>query len=198
MSGLFRLGLTGSIGMGKSTTAAMFADEGVPVWDADAVVHRLYSPGGPAGPMLEQAFPGVLRPDGQVDRAVLRALVADDPGVLDKINAIVHPIVAADRAAFLAQHQRLVLLDIPLLFETGLEGECDAVVVVSTDAATQKARVLARGTMTQADFDAILSRQMPDAEKRARADYVIPTDNLDGARQAVKDVIAKIKGGEDA
>ncbi|MEL7106364.1 MAG: dephospho-CoA kinase [Pseudomonadota bacterium] len=198
MSGLFRLGLTGSIGMGKSTTAAMFADEGVPVWDADAVVQRLYSPGGPAGPMLEQAFPGTLRPDGQVDRAVLRALVADDPGVLDKINAIVHPMVAADRAAFLARHQRLVLLDIPLLFETGLEGECDAVVVVSTDKATQKARVLARGTMTQADFDAILSRQMPDAEKRARADYVIPTDNLDGARQAVKDVIAKIKGGEDA
>ena len=194
MSGLFRLGLTGSIGMGKSTTAAMFADEGLPVWDADAVVRRLYAPGGPAGPALEAAFPGTLRHDGHVNREVLRALIADDPAVLDRINAIVHPMVAADRSNFLSQNPGLVILDIPLLFETGLESECDAVVVVSTDADTQRERVLARDTMTEADFKAILLRQMPDAEKRAKADYVIITDTLDGARHAVKDVISDIKG----
>lgn len=198
MSGLFRLGLTGSIGMGKSTTAAMFAEEGVPVWDADAVVRRLYAPGGPAGPALEAAFPGTLQSDGHVDRDALRALIAEDPAVLDRINTIVHPMVAADRANFLSQNQELVLLDIPLLFETGLERECDAIVVVSTDAETQMERVLARGTMTEADFNAILSRQMPDAEKRAKADYVIFTDTLDGARQAVKDVIKAIEGDQNA
>lgn len=198
MSGLFRLGLTGSIGMGKSTTAAMFADEGVPVWDADAVVRRLYAPGGPAGSALEAAFPGTLRPDGHVNREALRVLIAGDPTVLDRINAIVHPMVAADRTDFLSRHHGLVLLDIPLLFETGLESECDAIAVVTTDADTQKERVLARGTMTEADFKIIISHQMPDAEKRAKADYVIITDTPDGARKAVKDVIADIQGGQDA
>lgn len=198
MKPLFRLGLTGSIGMGKTTTAAMFAEEGVPVWDADAVVHRLYARGGPAGPALEAAFPGALGSDGAVDRGVLRDLVADNPAVLDQINAIVHPMVAVARAEFLKQNQGLVLLDIPLLFEAGLEGECDAIAVVTTDAATQRVRVLARGTMTEADFEAILSRQMPDAEKRKRADYVIPTDTLDGARRTVKNVIADIKGRQNA
>lgn len=189
----FVLGLTGSIAMGKSTTARMFADEGVAVWDADAVVHRLYAPDGPATAALDAAFPGTVTADGHVDRDALRALVAEDPAVLDRINAIVHPLVAADRAAFVSRQSGLVLLDIPLLFETGLEDTCDAIVVVSADAETQKARVLARGTMTQADFEAIVSRQMPDAEKRARADYVIVTDTVEHARAQVQDVLKDVR-----
>ncbi len=190
---LFRLGLTGSIGMGKSTTAAMFADAGIPVWDADAAVHRLYSPDGPAPKALESALPGTVAADGHVNRDALRALVAEDPTVLDRINAIVHPMVAADRDTFLARQSGLVLLDIPLLFETMLEDQCDAVVVVSVDSETQKARVLARGTMSEADFEAILSRQLPDAEKRARADYVIVTDTLEHARTQVQAVLDDIE-----
>ena len=186
------LGLTGSIGMGKSTTAEMFRDAGVPVWDADAVVRRLYSPGGPAGPALEAAFPGSVRADGHVDRDALRALIAEDPSVLDRINAVVHPMVAEDRARFLTAHDGLVVLDVPLLFETGLEAACDAVAVVSTDADEQRARVLSRGTMTEADLDAILSRQVPDAEKRARADYIIPTDTMEGARAAVAAILEEL------
>lgn len=194
MTTRFVLGLTGSIGMGKSTTAAMFADEGLPVWDADAVVHRLYAPDGPAPAKLEAAFPGTTTPTGHVDRDTLRALVAENPAVLDQINAIVHPMVAADRTEFLDTHQGLVLLDIPLLFETGLDPLCDAVVVVTVDHATQKTRILARGTMTDADVAAILSRQLSDAEKRARADYVIVTDTLEHARAQVQDVLKDIKG----
>ena len=186
------LGLTGSIGMGKTTTAAMFRDRGVPVWDADAVVHRLYAPGGPAPARLEAAFPGTVK-DGAVDRDALRAVVAADPSALDRINAIVHPLVAEDRAAFLAAADApLVVLDVPLLFETGLDAAVDRVAVVSTDAATQRARVLARGTMTAADLDAILSRQMPDAEKRARADYIIDTSNLDVAQDAVSRIVEEL------
>lgn len=190
----FRLGLTGSIGMGKSTTAQMFADEGVPVWDADAAVHRLYAPGGAAALALGEALPGSLDAAGGVDRAALKAMIAADPAVLDRLNAIVHPLVAADRAAFLATATAdIVLLDIPLLYESGLEKGCDAVAVVTAPPEIQRARVLARETMTPAMFETILARQMPDAEKRARADYVIETLTLEAARASVKDVLADIR-----
>jgi dephospho-CoA kinase len=190
----FRLGLTGSIGMGKSTTAAMFADEGIPVWDADAAVHRLYEPGQPAAKAIEKLFPSVIDPDGRVNRPRLRGVIQSDPTALDSVNAAVHPLVRQDRAAFLAAHgdSTIVLLDIPLLYESGLSDACDAVAVVSAPADVQRERVLARG-MTEAEFALILSRQMPDAEKRARADYVIATTSLEAARAAVKDVLADIQ-----
>ncbi|WP_343069901.1 dephospho-CoA kinase [Jannaschia sp. Os4] len=185
------LGLTGSIGMGKTTTAAMFRDRGVPVWDADATVHRLYAPDGPAPALLEAAFPGTTV-DGAVDRDALRKIIAADPSALDRIDAIVHPLVAADRAAFLAATDApLVVLDVPLLFETGLDAAVDRVAVVSTDAATQRQRVLARGTMTEADLAAILSRQMPDADKRARAHYIIDTSTRATAQDMVERIIAE-------
>jgi dephospho-CoA kinase len=190
----FRLGLTGSIGMGKSTTAAMFAAEGIPVWDADATVHRLYAAGGAGALALAAAVPQAIDETGAVSRPALRALIAADPAVLDRVNALVHPLVAADRAAFVAACPTdIVLLDIPLLYETGAQADCDAVAVVSAPAPEQRARVLARGSMTEAEFAAILSRQMPDAEKRARADYVIDTRTMDSARAAVKDVLADIR-----
>lgn len=190
----FRLGLTGGIGMGKSTTAAMFAAAGVPVWDADATVHRLYAPGGAAALALAAALPQAIAADGAVDREALRRLIAADPSVLDRLNAIVHPLVAADRAAFVASAQAdIVLLDIPLLYETGAQAMCDAVAVVSAPPEVQRARVLARGSMTEAMLETILDRQMPDAEKRARADYVIPTTTLEVAQGAVKDVLADIR-----
>lgn len=190
----FRLGLTGSIGMGKSTTAAMFAEEGVPIWDADAVVHRLYEPGQPAALAIGTLFPGAVDPDGRVNRPKLRVMIQADPTVLDRLNAAVHPLVAEDRAAFLLANgdAQIVLLDIPLLYETGLEGLCDAVAVVSVPPEVQRDRVLQRG-MSEADFQMILARQRPDAEKRARADYIIPTTGLDAARMAVKDVLADIR-----
>ncbi len=190
----FRLGLTGGIGMGKSTTAAMFAAAGVPVWDADATVHRLYAPGGAAALALAGVLPQAIAADGAVDREALRRLIAADPSVLDRLNAIVHPLVAADRAAFVASAQAdIVLLDIPLLYETGAQAMCDAVAVVSAPPEVQRARVLARGSMTEAMLETILDRQMPDAEKRARADYVIPTTTLEVAQGAVKDVLADIR-----
>lgn len=191
----FVLGLTGSIGMGKSTTAQMFSDEGLPVWDADATVHRLYQPGQPAALAIAVLFPTAIDPDGQVDRATLRALIQTDPRVLDRLNAAVHPLVAADRAQFLVANEtaEIVLLDIPLLYETGLDRACDAVVVVSAPPEVQRERVLSRGAMTEAEFQTILTRQLPDAEKRARADYVISTTSLEAARQAVKDVLASIR-----
>lgn len=189
----FRLGLTGSIGMGKSTTAAMFADEGVPVWDADATVHRLYAPGQLAALAVGRLFPTVIDPDGAVNRPRLRDIIAADPAALDRLNAAVHPLVAKNRAGFLADHakDRIVLLDIPLLFETGADAACDAVAVVTAPPEVQRERVLSRG-MGEDAFALILSRQMPDAEKRARADYIIPTTSLDTARAAVKDVLADI------
>ncbi|NGM46925.1 dephospho-CoA kinase [Rhodobacter sp. SGA-6-6] len=190
----FRLGLTGSIGMGKSTTAQIFAEEGVPVWDADAAVHRLYAPGGAAAPALGEALPGALDAEGGVDRAALKAMIAANPTVLDRLNAIVHPLVAADRAEFLAAATAdIVLLDIPLLYESGLEKDCDAVVVVTAPPEVQRARVLSRETMTPAMFETILARQLPDAEKRARSDYVISTLTLEAARASVKDVLADIR-----
>ena len=186
------LGLTGGIGMGKTTTAEMFRERGVPVWDADATVRRLYAFGGAAVGPLGEAFPEAVR-DGAVDRGALRALIAADPSVLDRVNAVVHPLVAEDRAAFLEGKRGLVVLDVPLLFETGLDRAVDAVAVVSVDTATQRKRVLARGTMTEADLDAILSRQTPDAEKRARADFVIDTTSPESARKGVRAVLEALR-----
>lgn len=190
----FRLGLTGSIGMGKSTTAAMFAAEGVPVWDADAAVHTLYEPGKPAALAIAARFPEAMDADGRVNRPRLRAMIVADPSVMDWLNATVHPLTAADRAAFIATHAdaAIVVLDIPLLFETGADALCDAVVVVSVAPEVQRARVLGRG-MTDDDFKMILARQMPDAEKRARATYVIETATEQGARTAVRGLLDKIR-----
>lgn len=192
------LGLTGSIGMGKSTTARMFAEEGLPVWDADATVHRLYQPGQPAAKAVASLFPKAVDPDGRVNRPSLRALINTDASVLDRLNAAVHPLVAEDRARFLAQtHAPIVLLDVPLLYEIGLDKDCNAVVVVSAPPEVQRERVLTRG-MTDAEFQLMLSHQIPDAEKCARADYIIPTTSLEAARQAVKDVLADIRRTRNA
>ncbi|GJE40571.1 dephospho-CoA kinase [Methylobacterium persicinum] len=171
------LGLTGSIGMGKSATATMFRALGVPVHDADAAVHALYGPGGAAARGIGREFPGVIDPQGGVDRGALRAAVLGQPDRLARLEALVHPLVRIESDAFLLAHRDapLVVLDIPLLYETGGEGRCDAVAVVSAPAAVQRERVLARPGMTEAAFAAILAKQMPDAEKRARADYVIDT-----------------------
>ena len=197
----FRLGLTGSIGMGKSTTGRMFTDLCHPLWDADAAVHRLYAAGGAAVAPVAAAFPTALKQDA-IDRAALKAALAADPGALKRLERIVHPLVAADRAAFIdaarANGARIVVLDIPLLFETGGAADMDGVAVVSTDAETQRKRVMARPGMTAETFAMILSRQMPDAEKRARADWVIPTDTLDGARAAVTAICDEILGRQDA
>ncbi len=188
----FVLGLTGSIGMGKSTTAQMFADEGVPVWDADAVVRKLYGAGGPAAGVVAKHYPEAIE-NGAVSREKLRALIAANPAILDQIQKIVHPLVAADRADFLGNVEApIVVLDIPLLFETGTDRLCDGIVVVSTTGKNQRDRVLGRGEMSEADFELILSRQMPDTEKRARARWVILTQTLDGARRSVKDILAEI------
>lgn len=188
----FVLGLTGSIGMGKSTTAQMFAEEGVPVWDADAVVRKLYGAGGAAAAIVAEHYPEVME-RGAVSREKLRGLIAGDPTILDHIQKIVHPLVAADRAEFLSNTgEPIVLIDIPLLFETGTDDLCDGIAVVSTSAEEQRERVLGRGEMSEADFELILSRQIPDAEKRARARWVILTQTLDGARQSVKDILAEI------
>lgn len=179
--------------MGKSTTAAMFADEGCPVWDADAAVHRLYSQGGPAVALMERAFPDVVR-EGVVCREALKQIIRRDPGALHKIEAIVHPLVAQDRQVFIdAQTAPITVLDIPLLFETGAERYLDSTVVVSTTPEEQQARVMARGTMDAGQLKAIIQKQLPDAEKRTRADYVIETDSLDHARSQVRDVLGHIK-----
>lgn len=190
----FKLGLTGSIGMGKSTTAAMFRAQGIPVWDADETVHRLYGPGGAAVAPLTALIPQA-RYDDTIDRTALKDAIAHDPALLDRIEKIVHPLVAQDRATFLADHadQSLVVMDIPLLFETGADAWLDAVLVVTTDPDTQRARVLARPGMHPKALDHILSRQIPDAEKRARADVVIETTTLDQTRRAVAALIADLQ-----
>ncbi|MEZ5882373.1 MAG: dephospho-CoA kinase [Paracoccaceae bacterium] len=191
----FLLGLTGSIGMGKSTTAAMFSDAGVPVWDADAAVHAMYRPGGAAVGPIGAAFPAAVGADG-VDRAALKRILARDPSALARLEAIVHPLTSAARTAFIAQHADapLIVLDIPLLYETGADALCDATVVVTAPPAVQRARVLDRPGMTEAQLALILARQMPDAEKRARADYLIETVTLEAARIAVQDLVTKLGG----
>ena len=189
----WKLGLTGSIGMGKSTTAAMFRDEGVPVWDADATVHKLYAKGGPAVAPIGQEFPDAIV-DGAVDRDQLKQIIAKDATVLPKLEAIVHPLVAADRAEFLDSNKaELVVFDIPLLFETGANTWLDSVLVVTCPPDIQAKRVLDRGTMSPEQFQMILSRQMPDSEKRARADHIIETLTLDATRAAVRNLIAELK-----
>lgn len=194
MSRPFRLGLTGSIGMGKSTTAKMFAAEGIPIWDADATVHALYAKGGAAVPGIAEAFPSAVV-DGAVDRGQLRNVLNADKSALSRLESIVHPLTTASRHAFIDAHagDELVLLDIPLLYETGADKHCDAVLVVSVPPEVQRARVLERGTMTEEQLNLILSRQLPDAEKRARAQYVIETHSLEETRAAVHSLIADLR-----
>lgn len=189
-----KLGLTGSIGMGKSTVAAMFADLGVPVFDADAIVHRLQGKNGRLVAAIEAAFPDTTGPEG-VNRTALGEAVLGKPDLLRRLEAIVHPAVGEERAAFLAQHAAapLVVFDVPLLFETGGEARVDRIAVVSAPAAVQRSRVLARPGMTEARFEAILARQTPDAEKRVRADYVIDTGgSLAATRQRVAEIVADL------
>lgn len=191
---MIKLGLTGSIGMGKSATAKMFEAEGVPVYDADAAVHELYGPGGAAVGPVEAAFPGVS-PEGFIDRTLLSPRVINDPEALRRLESIVHPLVGAHRAAFFekAATEPVVVLDIPLLFETGGEKAVDAVVVVSAPAEVQRARVLERAGMSREKLEAILARQVPDSEKRARADFVIETDKgFEAARQQVRQVLTAV------
>lgn len=190
---MFVLGLTGSIGMGKSTTARMFADEGCALWDADAAVHRLYDVNGAAVAPLQKVFPDAVL-DGAVSRLILKEIISQTPDALKKIESIVHPLVAQDRAVFLEQATAdIVVLDIPLLFETGGQARVDATVCVFVDDETQRQRVLERGTMTPAQFEAIKAKQMPAAEKRALADYVIETDTIKHARAQVQDVVKDIR-----
>ena len=193
----FLLGLTGGIGMGKSTAAEMFRQLGHPVWDADQSVHRLYGPDGAAVTLVSAAFPGVER-GGAIDRAALREALAADPAGFARLEAIVHPLVARDRKAFIDRHGSapIIVLDIPLLFEKGSEGEMDAVAVVSAPADVQRERVLARPGMTPETFEMILSRQMPDAEKRARADFIIPSVTRQGAQAAIMDICDRIMAGK--
>ena len=188
------LGLTGSIGMGKSTTAKLFAEAGVPVYDADAAVHKIYE--GEAAPAIEAAFPGTTV-EGKVDRAKLSAKVVHDPAAIKQLEQIVHPMLGASRKKFLDDAERagapVVVMDIPLLFETGGEKRVDAVVVVTTSPEMQRERILARGTMTPEALDAILARQLPDAEKRKRADFVVDTSHgLDPVRTQLRDILAEV------
>lgn len=187
------LGLTGSIGMGKSATAALFREEGVPVYDADAAVHSLYAEGGAAVAPLEDAFPGVTE-GGAVDRSKLRERVLNDAAAMKRLEAIVHPLAGEAQLDFRrkakAEGALFGVLDIPLLFETGGDTRCDYTLVVTAPADVQRARVLARPGMTSEAFEAILSRQMPDAEKRARADFVLSTAHgFDFARDQVRAIV---------
>ncbi len=190
------LGLTGSIGMGKTTAANMFADNGVPVYSADDAVHQLYS--GRAAPLIEAAFPGTVV-DGTVDRTKLSSAVLGKPEALKKLESIIHPLVHEEEAAFLARARAdgadIALIDIPLLFETGGQSRVDKVAVVSAPADIQRERVLSRAGMTEAKFEAILARQMPDTEKRARADFVIDSSgDFEQTRAQIKAIIAELRG----
>lgn len=191
---MFVLGLTGSLGMGKSATAKMFAEEGVPVHDADAAVHRLYE--AEAAPLIEAAFPGTTG-GGKVDREKLAQRVLGDAAAIKKLEAIVHPLVRNSEEKFLVEAARkgaaVAVLDIPLLFETGGDDRCDAVIVVSAPSDVQRARVFERSGMTEQKFAAILAQQMSDAEKRKRADFVVDTSKgFDAARAQVRDILARI------
>ena len=189
----FKLGLTGSIGMGKSTTAQMFVKEGCVLWDADAAVHRLYSNGGAAVEPIGEQFPEVID-NGAVSRERLKALIAADPKTLKLIEKIVHPLVAKDRQNFLkTTSEDIVVLDIPLLFESGSDAQMDAIVCVTVSPNIQQKRVLERPNMTAEQFKTILIKQMPDAEKRKRSDYVIETETLEGAKKQVQTVIRDIR-----
>ncbi|HEY0330563.1 MAG TPA: dephospho-CoA kinase [Rhodopseudomonas sp.] len=186
------LGLTGSIGMGKSTTARLFAEAGVPVYDADATVHRIYD--GEAAPAVEAAFPGTTL-NGKVDRALLSARVLHDPAAMQRLEAIVHPLLRAHHQQFLADAEQsgapVAVVDVPLLFETGGDARVDAVVVVTTSPEVQRARILARQGMTGDKLDALLARQLPDAEKRKRADFVVDTSHgLEPVRAQIRDILA--------
>lgn len=190
---MFKLGLTGSIGMGKSTTAALFAEMECDVWDADAAVHRLYGKGGAAVALMQAEFPQVIKND-TVSRTHLRTLISKDPTALKKIEQIVHPLLSQDRADFVeAATADILVYDIPLLFETGGEARMDAVVCVWTTADIQKQRVMARGTMSEEQFEVIRAKQLPADEKRDRADYVIVTDTIENARAQVQDVLKSIR-----
>ena len=187
------LGLTGSIGMGKSTTAKLFAEAGVPVYDADAAVHQLYE--GEAAPAIEAAFPGTTAA-GKVDRAKLSAHVVHDPAAMRRLEEIVHPMLGVSRQKFFADAEAagapVVVVDVPLLFETGGETRVDAVVVVTTSPELQRERVLARGAMDEEKFNSILARQLPDAEKRKRADFVVDTSHgLDPVRARIRDILTE-------
>jgi dephospho-CoA kinase len=188
------LGLTGSIGMGKSTTAKLFAEAGVPVYDADAAVHKIYE--GEAASAIEAAFPGTTV-DGKVDRVRLSAQVLHNPAAIKQLEQIVHPMLGASRKKFLDDAERsgapVAVVDVPLLFETGGEKRVDAVVVVTTTPELQRERILARDNMTAEKLDAILARQLPDAEKRKRADFVVDTSHgLDPVRAAIRDILAEV------
>jgi dephospho-CoA kinase len=190
----FVLCLTGSLGMGKSTAAKFFAEAGVPVHDSDAVVHALYA--GEAVPLVERAFPGSTT-DGKIDRGKLAAMVINNAEALRRLEAIVHPLVSASREKFLADAQArgaaVVVLDIPLLFETGAHGDCDAVVVVSAPPEIQRQRAFERPGMTDEKFLALLAKQMPDAEKRSRADFIVDSSQgLDHARAQIRDILERI------
>lgn len=188
----YLLGLTGSIGSGKSTTAAMFREEGVPVWDADAAVHALYAPGGAAVPVFARHMPAAVKGD-RVDRDRLKTMIAEDPAILEKIETLVHPLLAKDRTAFIAaQNVPLIVFDIPLLFETKADHWLWSVLVVTIAPDIQKSRVLARDGMTEALFAQMLARQMPVAEKINRADHVIITKDMESTRKAVRNLIAKL------
>jgi dephospho-CoA kinase len=194
------LGLTGSIGMGKSTVSRMFAAEGVPVFDADAVVHGLQGPEGALVDEIEANFPGTTDAAG-VNRTALAERVLGEPEELRRLEALIHPVVAREREAFLAEHEgaALVVVDIPLLFEKGLQETVDKVAVVSADEEIQTLRTLERPGMTPEKFVRILSHQMPDAEKRARADFVISTDvSMDETRASVRRIVACLTGGGDS
>jgi dephospho-CoA kinase len=187
------LGLTGSIGMGKSTTAKLFAEAGVPVYDADATVHKIYD--GEAVPLIEAAFPGTTR-DGKVDRTLLSAQVVHDAAAMKRLEQVVHPLLGAYHKKFLDDAEKsgapVVVVDVPLLFETGGEKRVDAVVVVSTDPELQRARILARDNMTPEKLEAILARQLPDAEKRKRADFVVDTSGgLDPVRARIREILGE-------
>ncbi len=192
------LGLTGSIGMGKSTTAQMFRDAGVPVWDADETVHSLYAKGGAAVSAISDIFPSAVK-DGAVSREILKEIIADDLAALAQIEAAVHPLVANSRAHFMAEHDaKLLVFDIPLLFETKADVWLDSVLVVSAPKEVQEARVLARADMTEEQFRFILSRQMTDSEKQSRADHLIETMTKENALRDVHALIEKLQAQDDA